>query len=51
MTDSFCLAADADRIIRAGGVYINQQRVSDPELKVGKAGHILPNHITLVRVG
>ena len=48
---NFFFAADADRIIHAGGVYLNQQRVSDPELRVGDAGHILPNGITLVRVG
>ncbi|GFS15112.1 tyrosine--tRNA ligase [Elysia marginata] len=42
---------DAERIIKAGGVYLNQQRVSDPELRIGDGGHILSNHITLVRVG
>ncbi|RUS83692.1 hypothetical protein EGW08_008540 [Elysia chlorotica] len=47
----FSNEADAERIICAGGVYLNLQRVTDPQLQVGKAGHILPNHITLVRVG
>ncbi|GFN98385.1 tyrosine--tRNA ligase [Plakobranchus ocellatus] len=42
---------DAERIFKAGGVYINQQRISDPTQGVGETGHILPNHITLIRIG
>ncbi|GAV02049.1 hypothetical protein RvY_12662 [Ramazzottius varieornatus] len=42
---------DARRVIGAGGVYINHQktRVADHVIQAGS--HILPNNITLIRIG
>ncbi|XP_035825378.1 tyrosine--tRNA ligase, mitochondrial isoform X2 [Aplysia californica] len=47
----FSRDADAERIIKAGGVYVNQGRVSDPSAVLASGDFILPNNITLVRVG
>ncbi|XP_054285104.1 tyrosine--tRNA ligase, mitochondrial-like isoform X1 [Macrosteles quadrilineatus] len=41
----------AQTIISAGGFYINQKRVTNPSEMVSKSVHILPNNISLLRVG
>ena len=43
--------SDAGRIIRAGGFYINQQQVTEPDSLINEGDHILPNDCTLIRVG
>lgn len=43
--------SDAARIISAGGFYINYKQVRDPSEKVSASDHILPNDISLIRVG
>jgi hypothetical protein len=45
------LSGDAVRIISAGGLYINYQRVTKIDEVLTQATHILPNNITLIRVG
>lgn len=45
------VAGDADRVIRAGGVYVNNRRVAEPQSVLIPGEHILPNNITLVRIG
>lgn len=42
---------DALRIITAGGLYINQRRVSSPAHVLVPGLHVLPNNMTLARVG
>ena len=42
---------DAVRIITAGGLYINQARVTNTEEALVPGIHIMENDITLVRVG
>ncbi|XP_064478425.1 tyrosine--tRNA ligase, mitochondrial-like [Ornithodoros turicata] len=42
---------DALRIIDAGGLYINQRRVSAPSHVLVPGVHVLPNKMTLARVG
>lgn len=42
---------DARRLIVEGGVYINHTRVTEPELFLVLGDHILPNKITLLRIG
>ncbi len=42
---------DAERIIRGGGLYVNQERVTDPELILVRNEHVLPTNRTLIRVG
>ncbi|KAI0218209.1 Tyrosine--tRNA ligase, mitochondrial [Lamellibrachia satsuma] len=42
---------DAERVIKAGGVYINHQRVTEADYVLIPGEHILPNNVTLVRVG
>lgn len=41
---------DADRIINAGGFYINYERVSNKDRLI-KSNYILPNNVTLLRTG
>ena len=45
------LSVDADRIVRAGGVYLNKLRVTQPDQLLTLGQHILPNNITLLRTG
>lgn len=47
----FTSERDAVRIISAGGFYINYQRVSKIDEALTEAAHILPNKVTLIRVG
>ncbi|CAL1542803.1 unnamed protein product [Lymnaea stagnalis] len=47
----FSRVEDAVRIIKAGGLYINQQRVTEPDYVLRDGEHILHNNITLIRVG
>ncbi|KAH9503993.1 hypothetical protein Btru_067507 [Bulinus truncatus] len=47
----FAKIEDAERIIRGGGLYINQQRIAEPDHVLRDGQHILPNDLTLVRVG
>lgn len=42
---------DAIRIISAGGFYINQQRTNNPAEVFSVNAHVLPNNISLIRVG
>ncbi|XP_041363706.1 tyrosine--tRNA ligase, mitochondrial-like [Gigantopelta aegis] len=42
---------DAERIIQAGGLYINHQRHNQPQYVIVPDEHILSNGITLIRVG
>ncbi|XP_055346650.1 tyrosine--tRNA ligase, mitochondrial-like [Paramacrobiotus metropolitanus] len=42
---------DARRIIDAGGLYINYRRAQNPQQILIPGEHILPNNITLIRVG
>ncbi|CAD5118704.1 DgyrCDS7386 [Dimorphilus gyrociliatus] len=53
-----CMAAkcfkrnkDADRIIRQGGVKLNEQKVLDPEYRIDEASAILKNGISVIKVG
>ncbi|PIK45457.1 putative tyrosine--tRNA ligase, mitochondrial [Apostichopus japonicus] len=41
----------AEKLIREGGLYINQVRESNPEAVLQRGEHILENGLTLVRVG
>ncbi|KAK3089807.1 hypothetical protein FSP39_006690 [Pinctada imbricata] len=43
--------ADGVAIFNQGGVYINQQRVTDPDYVLLQGQHILPNNLTLIRIG
>lgn len=47
----FCFTADANRIIQAGGVYLNHRQLKEPNYVLLTGQHILPNDITLIRVG
>ena len=47
----YLFSVDATRIISAGGVYINHRRVTEPNYVLIPGEHILPNGITLIRVG
>jgi len=42
---------DAVRVISAGGVYINGSRVIECEQRVSPDEHVLPNNLTLLRIG
>ena len=48
---NFTISADVVRIIKAGGFYINYQRVTDPEKVLIREHDVLPNNLTLIRVG
>jgi len=47
----FLSTEDAYRIISAGGFYINHQRITKIDEIITLSIHILPNKISLVRVG
>ncbi|KAK2171492.1 hypothetical protein NP493_1061g00031 [Ridgeia piscesae] len=47
----FSREVDADRVIKAGGVYINHRRMTQADNVLIPGEHILPNNVTLVRVG
>jgi len=47
----FSRSDDAERIIRAGGVHVNQRVVSEPETVFIPGEHILANNLSVVRVG
>ncbi|KAK9508964.1 hypothetical protein O3M35_006393 [Rhynocoris fuscipes] len=47
----FLTESDADRIINAGGFYINHNRTKNPEEILTLGVHILPNDVSLLRVG
>ncbi|XP_014288582.1 tyrosine--tRNA ligase, mitochondrial [Halyomorpha halys] len=47
----FLTQSDAERIIKAGGFYINHQRSTNPSEILVNGLHILPNKISLLRVG
>jgi tyrosyl-tRNA synthetase len=42
---------DAERVIKAGGVYVNFHRNTNADAVFVPGEHILPNGITLLRVG
>ncbi|GFU33067.1 tyrosine--tRNA ligase, mitochondrial [Nephila pilipes] len=42
---------DADRIIRGGGVYLNFERISSPQFVIIPDQYILPNGVSLLRIG
>jgi tyrosyl-tRNA synthetase len=43
--------SDADRVIAAGGVYVNGSRMVEARRVLTPGEHILPNNITLLRIG
>lgn len=43
--------SDARRIIQAGGFYINHQRVTNVDEVLSPSVHVLPNKVSVVRVG
>jgi len=45
------IADDAVRVIGAGGVYINGCRVTDTQLLISPDEHVLPNNLTMLRIG
>ena len=45
------IADDAVRVIGAGGVYINGSRVTDTQLLISPDEHVLPNNLTMLRIG
>lgn len=47
----FLNVGDAERVIRAGGVYINNRRIADSNSVMLPGEHILPNNLTLIRIG
>ncbi|KAL8579974.1 hypothetical protein ACOMHN_056862 [Nucella lapillus] len=47
----FGRTVDAERVIRAGGVYLNHCRVQQPDAVLVPGQHILTNDTTLIRVG
>ncbi|XP_045448475.1 tyrosine--tRNA ligase, mitochondrial [Melitaea cinxia] len=47
----FPTESDAIRIIQAGGFYINHQKIRKIDEVITESAHILPNLITLIRVG
>uniref|UniRef100_A0A023F3D0 Tyrosine--tRNA ligase n=1 Tax=Triatoma infestans TaxID=30076 RepID=A0A023F3D0_TRIIF len=47
----FLSESDAERIINAGGFYINHNRTKNPEELLVHGVHILPNDVSLLRVG
>jgi len=47
----FLTQKDADRIINAGGFYINHSRMSNPNEAIVPGVHILKNYVSLLRVG
>ncbi|XP_026317629.1 tyrosine--tRNA ligase, mitochondrial [Hyposmocoma kahamanoa] len=47
----FPTESDAMRIIKAGGFYINHQRVQKIDEVITESAHILPNLVSLLRVG
>ncbi|KAF4519224.1 hypothetical protein B566_EDAN015330 [Ephemera danica] len=47
----FPTEADAKRIIKAGGFSINNKKITDPSEIINSKEHMLPNGITLLRVG
>lgn len=48
---SCIISGDAIRIIQAGGFYINHQKIRKIDEVITESAHILPNLITLIRVG
>ena len=50
MTEIF-IVGDADRVIKAGGVHINGLKVTEPQFVLIPGEHILPNGLTLIRIG
>jgi len=47
----FYFVDDAMRVIKAGGFYLNYQRIQNFEEMVVPGIHILPNKVSLARVG
>ncbi|XP_065210096.1 tyrosine--tRNA ligase, mitochondrial isoform X1 [Planococcus citri] len=47
----FLSKSDARRIMDAGGFYINMQKVKNIDEVLSQSVHVLPNNITLARVG
>lgn len=45
------ISADAGRIIKAGGFYLNQGRMKNIDEVIVPGVHILKNGLTLLRVG
>lgn len=45
------ISDDAIRIIKAGGFYINHHRINKIDEVITQSAHILPNLISLLRVG
>ncbi|CAG0881910.1 unnamed protein product [Darwinula stevensoni] len=47
----FLTERDAHRIITSGGFYVNQRKVTNPNIVLIEGEHILPNRMTVARVG
>lgn len=47
----FTFSEDAVRIISAGGFYVNQQKIRNPQEVVNTNVHRLENDVSLLRVG
>ncbi|KFM59769.1 putative tyrosine--tRNA ligase, mitochondrial, partial [Stegodyphus mimosarum] len=47
----FINEGDAKRIITGGGMYLNFERITSPEAVLVPSHHILPNNISLIRIG
>lgn len=47
----FSKTEHGQRIIEAGGFYVNLSRVTKPDLVIIPEAHILPNGLSLLRVG
>lgn len=52
-TRSGCFSneTEAIRVIRQGGLYVNHVRISEPECVLVPGTHVLPNRVTLLRLG
>lgn len=48
---SFDREVDAIRLIKEGGIYLNHARVTEPDYLLTFGQEILPNNITLLRIG
>ncbi|ELT97168.1 hypothetical protein CAPTEDRAFT_18730 [Capitella teleta] len=50
-TGTFNRAVDAERTIKEGGIYLNEVRMSEASHVLIPSQHILPNNITILRLG
>ena len=48
---SKCVSAKARHVIEGGGLYINHRRVTNPDFVLIQGEHVLPNQLTVLRIG